>query len=51
MRWTFQLFEDVHLVKIERGDTITYEAENLRPDGEKALRILGYDYMKTYLLA
>jgi len=24
--------------------------KNLRPDGEKALRILGYDYMKPYLL-
>jgi transposase len=50
LRWIFQLFEDVHLVKIERGDTITYEVKNLRPDGEKALRILGYDYMKPYLL-
>jgi len=50
LRWIFQLFEDVHLVKIEKNNTITYEVKNLRPDGEKALRILGHNYMKPYLL-
>ena len=50
LRWIFQLFEDVHLVKIEEGNTITHEVKNLRPDGEKALRILGHNYMEPYLL-
>lgn len=50
LRWIFQLFEDVHLVKIGEGNTITYEVKNLRPGGEKALRILGHNYMKPYLL-
>lgn len=50
LRWIFQLFEDVHLVKMEENNTITYEVKNLRPDGEKALRVLGRNYMEPYLL-
>jgi len=50
LRWIFQLFEDVHLVKIEENNRVTYEVKNLRSDGEKALRILGSNYMEPYLI-
>lgn len=50
LRWIFELFEDVHYVEITEGDTVRYEVHNLRPEGEKALRILGNNYMKPYLL-
>ncbi|MFO8078298.1 MAG: IS1634 family transposase [Thermoplasmatota archaeon] len=50
LRWIFQLFEDVHYVEITEGDTKRCEVHNLRPEGEKALRILGSNYMKPYLL-
>lgn len=51
LRWIFQLFEDVHLVKIEYNDEVKYEVKNLRPDGIIALNILGEEYMAHYLLA
>jgi len=51
LRWIFQLFEDVHYVKIYKGKKVTSEVHNLRPEGEKALRILGDNYMKPYLLS
>ncbi len=50
MRWIFQLFEDVHLVKIEDSQESKYEVKNLRPDGIKTLKILGENYMEPYLL-
>lgn len=50
LRWIFQLFEDIHLVKIEKDKNVSYEIKNLRPDGEKVLRILGKNYMEPYLL-
>lgn len=50
MRWIFQLFEDVHLVKIEDSQESKYEVKNLRPDGIKTLKILGEHYMEPYLL-
>jgi len=51
LRWIFQLFEDVHMIKIEEQNKTRYEVKNLRPDGEAALRILGHNYMKPYLLS
>ena len=51
LRWIFQLFEDVHLVKIEDNNEVKYEVKNLRPDGIMALNILGEEYMAHYLLA
>jgi len=51
LRWIFQLFEDVHLVKIEESrKEPRYEVKNLRPDGIKALKILGKHYLGSYLL-
>ena len=50
LRWIFELFEDIHMIKIEEGCQSRYEVKNLRPEGEKALRILGQNYMKPYLL-
>lgn len=50
LRWIFQLFEDVHFVKIEENDNVTYEIKNLRADGEIALGLLGEHYMEPYLL-
>jgi transposase len=50
LRWIFQLFEDVHLIKIEENNKTHYEVKNLRPDAEKTLRILGRTYMEPYLL-
>lgn len=51
LRWIFELFEDVHLVKIEKNNKVRSEVKNLRPEGVKALTILGENYMKPYLLA
>jgi transposase len=51
LRWIFQMFEDVHLVKIEDNENVRYEVKNLRPDGIMALNILGENYMSHYLLA
>jgi len=51
LRWIFQLFEDVHLVKIERNENVRYEVKNLRPEGIRALNMLGENYMSFYLLA
>jgi len=50
LRWVYQLFEDVHLVKIEENDTVRFEVTNVRPDGEHALKMLGQDYMDYYLI-
>lgn len=50
LRWIFQIFEDVHVLKIETPDEIVYETKNLRPDAIKTLKLLGKDYMDTYLL-
>jgi len=52
LKWVFQLFEDVHLVKIdELTKKSRYEVKNLRPDGIKVLKILGKNYMEPYLLS
>lgn len=51
LRWIFQLFEDVHLIKIEENEEVRYEVKNLRPDGITVLNILGGEYMAQYLLA
>ena len=50
LRWVYQLFEDVHYVKIEGEDSSWAEVKNLRPDGEVVLRILGREYMDHYLI-
>jgi transposase len=50
LRWIFELFEDVHLLRIKTGKKEHWETKNIRPEGEKALRILGQNYMKPYLL-
>jgi transposase len=50
LRWIYQLFEDVHLVRIGEGDSdIRTVVKNVRPDGEIALRMLGREYMDKYL--
>ena len=50
LRWIYQLFEDVHLVKIGDGDSnIRTVVKNVRPDGEIALRMLGQKYMDKNL--
>ncbi|MBU4374235.1 MAG: IS1634 family transposase [Nanoarchaeota archaeon] len=48
LRWVFELFEDIHLVRFE--DEWRYEVKNLRPDGIKILKILGKEYMEPYLI-
>lgn len=50
LRWIFQLFEDIHMIKIEENGKSKYEVKNLRPDGINALKILGKNYMEPYLL-
>lgn len=51
LKWIFQLFEDVHLVKIDEPlKNPVYEVKNLRPDGIKVLKILGKNYLEPYLL-
>lgn len=48
LRWVFELFEDIHLLKF--NDENRYEVKNLRPDGIKILKILGKEYMELYLI-
>lgn len=48
LRWVFELFEDIHLLKF--NDENRYEVKNLRPDGIKILKILGKEYMEPYLI-
>jgi transposase len=51
LKWIFQLFDDVHLVKIDHPlKKPVYEVKNLRPDGIKVLKILGKNYLEPYLL-
>lgn len=50
LRWIFQIFEDVHIIKIETENESIYESKNLRQDAIKTLKLLGTDYMETYLL-
>ena len=51
LKWIFQLFEDVHLVKIDEPmKKSVYEVKNLRPDSIKVLKILGKNYLEPYLL-
>ena len=52
LRWIFQILEDVHLIKYEDQKQIEprYEVKNLRPEGKKALKMLGESYCEVYLL-
>ncbi len=50
LRWVFQLFEDVHFVKITDKDGVRFEVKNLRAGGVVALKILGGNYMDFYLV-
>ncbi|OLS27965.1 MAG: hypothetical protein HeimC3_01280 [Candidatus Heimdallarchaeota archaeon LC_3] len=50
LRWIFQLFEDVHLVKIEKKGKTHFEVKNLRSGGIKALEMLGREYLDKYLM-
>lgn len=51
LKWIFQLFEDIHLLKIDEPmKKPVYEVKNLRPDGIKVLKILGKNYLEPYLL-
>lgn len=50
LRWIYQLFEDVHYIKIEEDNTVRTEVKNIRPDGELALKMLGQNYMNYYLI-
>lgn len=50
LRWIFELFEDIHMIRIKKNNTEQWEVKNIRPEGEKALRILGQNYMTPYLL-
>lgn len=50
LRWIFELFEDIHMIKFTHDNYVHWETKNIRPEGEKALRILGKNYMKPYLL-
>ena len=50
LRWVYQLFEDVHYIKIEEHNNAWVEVKNVRPDGEMALKMLGQNYMDYYLI-
>ena len=39
-----------HLVRIQENNEVRFEVKNLRHDGILALRLLGEDYMKYYLI-
>ena len=50
MRWIYQIFEDVHLVRISGTKAVQYEVTNLREDAVIVLNLLGEEYKKRYLL-
>ncbi|MFO8109217.1 MAG: IS1634 family transposase [Thermoplasmata archaeon] len=50
LRWVYQLFEDVHYVKIEEEENTRTIVKNVRADGEIALKMLGQKYMDKYLI-
>ena len=50
LRWVYQIFEDVHLVKIGENRTWRYEVTNLRDDAIVVLDVLGPNYKEMYLL-
>lgn len=50
LRWVYQIFEDVHLVKIGENGTCRYEVTNLRDDAIVVLDVLGPNYKEMYLL-
>ena len=50
LRWVFQIFEDVHLVRIGENGRWQIEVTNLRDDAKIVLNVLGLNYKKMYLL-
>jgi transposase len=50
LRWVFQIFEDIHLVKIGDNGKWQIEVTNLRDDAKIVLNVLGQKYKKMYLL-
>jgi transposase len=50
LRWVFQIFEDVHLVRIGENGRWQIEVTNLRDDAKIVLNVLGPNYKEMYLL-
>ena len=50
LRWVFQIFEDVHLVRIGENRRWQVEVTNLREDAKIVLNVLGPNYKEMYLL-
>lgn len=50
LRWVFQIFEDVHLVRIGDNGRWQIEVTNLRDDAKIVLNVLGPNYKEMYLL-
>jgi transposase len=50
LRWVYQIFEDVHLVKMGENGACRYEVTNLRDDAIVVLDVLGPSYKEMYLL-
>lgn len=50
LRWILELLENVHMIRIKENNVVRWETKNIRPEGEKASRILGKSYIKSYLL-
>jgi len=50
LRWVYQIFEDVHLVRFGDDGKWNYEVTNLRDDAKIVLTLLGPNYKEMYLL-
>jgi transposase len=50
LRWVYQIFEDVHLVRIGDNEKWSHQVTNLRDDAKIVLNVLGPKYKEMYLL-
>jgi transposase len=50
MRWIFQKFENISLLKINDGGKVSQQVLNMKPIHEKILALMGDEYEKIYFL-
>lgn len=50
MRWIFQKFENISLLKVNDGGKVSQQVLNMKPIHEKILALMGEEYEKIYFL-
>ena len=51
MRWVFQLFEGIHLLKLTLAGQVDYVIDGINALRDKILRLLGQAVMKIYSIS